>query len=160
MRRIKSPVINPRSGVVSCTLIILLASCGCVERTLTVTSNPPGALVYLNDQEIGRTPLKRDFVWYGTYDVVLRKEGFRTVKAAASVIAPFYEWVPFDLVAEILPIPLKVHRNLNYVLTPEAPTTQSNAELLDRATEFRGQLQSSHYPPTQPASQPVKTETK
>ena len=32
---------------------------------MTIHSNPEGALVYLNDQELGRTPLTRDFpaIW-------------------------------------------------------------------------------------------------
>ena len=30
---------------------------GCVQRTITVNSDPQGALVYLNDIEIGRTPV-------------------------------------------------------------------------------------------------------
>ena len=64
-------------------LILLMAALGgCVERTMTFQSNPPGALVYVNNQEIGRTPMRRDFTWYGNYDVVLRKDGYETLKTA------------------------------------------------------------------------------
>ncbi len=64
------------------TLIISLAVLaaaagltGCVERTITVTSDPSGALVYLNDTEIGRTPVTVPFTFYGTYDVRLEHDG-------------------------------------------------------------------------------------
>src|SRR5437016_3013952 len=82
------------------SLLTLLTLCligGCVERTLTVQTNPPGALVYLNDQEFGRTPVTRDFLWYGNYDVEVRKEGYRTIKTHQWLVAPAYQWVPFDL---------------------------------------------------------------
>ncbi len=42
---------------------------GCVERTVTITSEPDNALVYLNDEEIGRTPVTVSFTFYGVYDV-------------------------------------------------------------------------------------------
>src|ERR1700689_2659659 len=70
--------------------IVILSALGggCVQRTLTVRSDPDGALVYLNDQEIGRTPLARYFTWYGVYDVELHKEGYQSIKTTAAVIAP------------------------------------------------------------------------
>ena len=47
--------------------------------TARVQSDPPGALVYLNGEEVGRTPLAHDFLWYGNYDVELRSEPGRGV---------------------------------------------------------------------------------
>ena len=48
---------------------------GCIERLITVRSQPPGALVYLNDEEVGRTPVTVPFKFYGVYDVRLEHEG-------------------------------------------------------------------------------------
>src|SRR4051812_4161464 len=82
------------SGAI-CTLFAALLLClagGCVERELVVESAPDGALVYMNDQEVGRTPIRRDFQWYGTYDVVVRKEGYETLRAQTPVIAPPWLW--------------------------------------------------------------------
>ena len=56
---------------------LLGAGCG-VERTLQVNSDPPGALVSLNGEEVGRTPMRKMFLWYGTYDLELRKDGYLT----------------------------------------------------------------------------------
>lgn len=49
---------------------------GCVERTISITSDPSGALVFLNDEEIGRTPCEASFLHYGTYDVRIVKDGY------------------------------------------------------------------------------------
>src|SRR4051812_21539996 len=56
-----------------CSLFAFLLS-GCVHRVVTVQSDPPGALVYMNEEEIGRTPVSKEFLWYGNYDMVLRKD--------------------------------------------------------------------------------------
>lgn len=55
-------------------LLLLLPLTACVERTISITSTPSGALVHLNDQEVGRTPLTVPFTYYGVYDVRLEHE--------------------------------------------------------------------------------------
>jgi hypothetical protein len=130
-------------------LFLLAATPGCVEQILTVESNPPGALVELNGQEMGRTPVTRHFTWYGVYDVTLRLENYQTLKTTAKVIAPIYQWVPLDLISELLPIPLKDHHVVKYTLTPAPPAIEPGPGILDRADELRQQLESSHYPTTQ-----------
>ncbi|MGD0465022.1 MAG: PEGA domain-containing protein [Tepidisphaeraceae bacterium] len=137
-----------RIGLVCCIAPVFAGTGGCVERILTVQSNPPGALVYLNGQEMGRTPVQRDFTWYGTYDVTVRCEGYQTIKKPEPVIAPFYEWVPIDLVAELLPIPLKDHHTLTYNLQPMPAATEASPGLMTRAEQLKGELESSHFPPT------------
>lgn len=52
--------------------VTLLSLTGCIERKITVGSDPSGALVTLNDEEVGRTPITVPFVWNGDYDVILR----------------------------------------------------------------------------------------
>ena len=37
--------------------LAILQGCG-VQRTLQIESDPPGALVYLNGDEVGRTPMR------------------------------------------------------------------------------------------------------
>jgi len=121
---------------------------GCLERTIAVQSAPTGALVYLNDREIGRTPIQRDFTWYGTYDVTIRKDGYRTIKTTAPVIAPWYEFPPIDLIAELLPIPLKDHRYLNYDMEPLPQGMVDSAGMVQRAEEMRSQLEDTRLPPS------------
>ena len=106
---------------------------------MTVQSDPPGALVYLNGQEVGRTPLTRDFVWYGTYDVALRKEGYETRKAKTRVIAPWWQFPPIDLLAEFNPLRPTDRRTLSYTLT-RSDRKADPAGLLDRAEQLRKRM--------------------
>lgn len=125
--------------------IALLAATGCVRRQLSVTSEPAGALVYLNDREAGRTPFTTDFVWYGTYDVVVRKEGYEPLNAKSRVLAPWWGWPPFDLFAEMMPWhPTDLHK-LHYKLAEAQPL--STEALVERALNLESKL-----PATQPAT--------
>jgi len=135
-------------GLLGCIAVLAAVTGGCVERILTVQTNPPGALVQLNGQEMGRTPLSRDFTWYGVYEITVRRDGYQTIHTSAKVIAPIYEWIPLDLISELLPIPLKDHHILSYDLTPAPPASGPSPGILTRAAELKGQLESSHYPPT------------
>ncbi|MDW8261495.1 MAG: PEGA domain-containing protein [Phycisphaerales bacterium] len=124
--------------------LFLLLTAGCVQRSLSIDSDPPGALVYLNGQEAGRTPFVKDFTWYGTYEVVVRKEGFQTLRIREPVIAPWWQWPPFDLFAELFP--LKDERTLKYTLAPAADATIDLDAILSRSQELQGKLESSRAP--------------
>lgn len=128
--------------VPACAMLLILLG-GCVQRTLTVRSDPPGALVYLNGREVGRTPVTRRFMWYGDYDVILRKEGYETLKTHSWVVAPIYQWPPIDLFAELLP--LKDRQVLTYTLQPASTQPADTQELVSRAEEMKGMLRSGKY---------------
>ena len=118
-------------------LTSLLALTGCVERTLTIRTEPPGARVMLNDEEVGVSPVRVSFLWYGDYDILLRKEGYQTVKTNHIVEAPWYQWPPFDFVAETL-IPTTIHDDHvlpTFVLDPAVSPPAD--EVVQRATELR-----------------------
>ena len=66
--------------IILITALTIISLNGCVERFITVTSKPAGAIVWLNDEEVGVTPVTVPFTWYGEYGVVLRKEGYQTLK--------------------------------------------------------------------------------
>lgn len=133
-------------SVVSITICLFMAGCG-VERTMLVESDPPGAIVYVNDQEFGRTPLRRDFIWYGNYDVVVRAEGYETLKTNAWVVAPWWQWPPFDLFAEVLPFRPKDQRSLKFSLEPASTQPVDPDQILARAAEMEGMLESSRVKP-------------
>lgn len=127
-------------------LVLVIVGTGCVQRKLTVTSEPSGALVYLNNVESGRTPFTTDFTWYGDYDVVVRKEGFKTITTKKKIAVPWWGIPPFDLIAEITPGQKIDQHKLNFTLTPVEELSAS--AVLDRAVQLRKQL-----PATQPAAQ-------
>ena len=120
-------------------LAILLVLGGCVERTMKIDSDPQGARVLLNDEEVGVTPAKLSFLWYGDYDVILRKDGFETLKTHYRLDPPWYQYPPFDLIAECL-IPATIrdaHVLPTYELKPMAVSPIE--EIAERANEARRQ---------------------
>ena len=114
---------------------------GCVERKLTVTSEPSNALVYMNGKEIGRTPIETDFLWYGNYDLQIRKEGYQTLKTESQLTAPWWQWVPIDLFAELMPWHPTDRKSLHYTLTETPPTDTSAETLIDNATELKSRIE-------------------
>ncbi len=121
-----------------CLVLAVVAFTGCVRRTIRITTEPPNALVFLNDQEVGRSEVSTDFLWYGDYDVVIRKEGYETLQTNWVIKPPWYQTMPLDFFAEVLwPGYLHdVHAN-HYDLTPRQ--LPSSDEVVQRALETRGQ---------------------
>jgi len=104
-------------------LVLLLLFCvaivsGCLEQTLTVTSEPEGALVVISDKEVGRTPLTIDFTWYGDYEVIIRypEKGYDTITTNANISPKWYTHVPLDLFADMMPWTIHDKRYLHYKL--------------------------------------------
>jgi len=135
--RIQSSKFEKALGL-ALSLTLLAGSAACVRRTIKITTEPPNARVFLNDQEVGRSEVTTDFLWYGDYDVTIRKEGFTTLQTNWEIKPPWYEWIPFDFFAEVLwPGQLHDQHEQHFVLQPAESPTQE--ELLQRATEMRDQ---------------------
>ncbi len=115
-----------------CTLS--LGAIGCVERTVSIDTDPPGALVWLNDREVGRTPLTVHFVYYGTYDVRLELDGYEPMMTFGDARAPLWDMPGPDFVAELSPIPLRSEIHWHYVMQPLDEDTDA---LVERARELR-----------------------
>ncbi|HUW19074.1 MAG TPA: PEGA domain-containing protein [Sedimentisphaerales bacterium] len=84
------------------TLVAVSFFAGCVERRLTINTEPQGAIVVLNDEEVGTSPVTVSFEWYGDYNVEIRKEGFATLKTHRKLQAPWYDALPFDFFAQVI----------------------------------------------------------
>ncbi|HEX8341966.1 MAG TPA: PEGA domain-containing protein [Tepidisphaeraceae bacterium] len=123
---------------------------GCVERRMTITSDPPNALVYLNGEEIGRTPIERDFLFYGNYDVVVRKEGYETLKTSRQVKAPWWQYPPIDLFAELLPWHPTDRQSISVAMTPAKPSDAPPEEIVGRANALRTLIEGTSAPTTRP----------
>ena len=113
---------------------LLLSTTGCISRSLTIKTEPPGALVYVNDDLKGTSPVTYDFMWYGWHRVTLRKEGYERLEDRRLLRAPIHFWIPFDLAMELLPFPIRDRRTWQYPLTPAAvPPAPVPPELLGEA---------------------------
>ena len=123
-------------SIVVTVIAATATSVGCVRRTLVITTEPPNALVFLNDQEIGRSKVSTDFLWYGDYDVVIRKSGYQTLKTHWKIKPPWYQFVLIDFFSEVL-WPAHIHdmHTRDFVLDPqELPTSE---EIIERAVDVR-----------------------
>jgi hypothetical protein len=129
---------RPRLFLAIATLVLVWPfTGGCVERTMKIQTRPPGALVIVNDEEVGVSPVKFSFLWYGDYDIILRKAGYQTLKTHYRVDAPWYQWPPFDLVAEtMIPTMIRDEHELPPFALEPAETT-GVADVVERATELR-----------------------
>ena len=88
--------------LLSVYLILILFAGGCVERKLTINTEPQGAVVTLNDEEIGQSPVTVSFNWYGDYNVRISKEGYETLKTHRALKGPWYDNFPFDFFAQVI----------------------------------------------------------
>lgn len=119
---------------------------GCLERKIHVTSEPPGATVFMNDVEIGRTPVTTGFSYHGVYDVRLRKEGSEPLSTHQRALEPIWEIPPFDLAAIALPITFTKQHTWHYDLAPSPPADP--AGLIARARDLRAQVPSGQATPS------------
>lgn len=122
-------------------LLLLVMSCllsvGCVQRTISITSDPPGALVYLNDEEVGRTPVTVPFTFYGVYDVRMEAEGYQPLWTEQKAKAPWWETPGIDLIAETQPN-AKAELKWHFTMQEQAAPEDVDADkLLDHARQLR-----------------------
>jgi hypothetical protein len=121
-----------------------IAMTGCygqVQRTLTIESEPGGALCWLNDNEVGHTPVTVPFTWYGTYGVRLEMPGYEPLVTEAVVKAPAYEWIPLDLAFETVVPGVHYDTHAYKFVMKKAEPTDADA-LRKRAEGFRKQAKS------------------
>lgn len=136
-------------------LLLLLWQTGCVHRRLTIRSNPPGAVVYIDDYPVGTTPCSVSYTYYGTRKVRLVRDGYETLTVMQRIPAPWYEWFPLDFISEnVVPIEIRDQRTLDYNLVQQrmVPTE----ETLRNAEQLRSQVNGARIPGA-PVSGPVST---
>jgi len=128
-----------RRWVIALCLVAILTS-GCVERRLTINTQPQGAVVVLNDQEIGVSPVTVSFNWYGDYWVRAGKDGYETLNTHRKLKAPLYDHPPLDFFAEILwPGRIVNAYEWTFDLSPKVSPTRE--ELIETGESLRTQLQ-------------------
>ncbi len=114
--------------------LVFASLVGCVKRTISISSNPSGALVWVNDREVGRTPVEFEFLYYGEYDLRLEKEGHEPIMTTRWAKTPVWELPVVDLFAEVV----APDRESNVYWEFELQPRNDNADLLlYRAKRFR-----------------------
>lgn len=123
-------------ALIFCILIGCMALPGCVHRRMTITTNPPGALVMMEGEEVGYTPMAMDFTYYGTREITLIKDGFQTKTVMQKVKAPWYQRGPLEFATDNFALhKINDRHEFHFDLDPLAPT--SNQDLRSRAEQLR-----------------------
>ncbi|OHB52080.1 MAG: hypothetical protein A2Y10_11145 [Planctomycetes bacterium GWF2_41_51] len=118
-------------------ILCFISSCfylGCVERKLTIVTEPAGALVSLNDEEIGVSPVTVGFEWYGDYNIRLAKEGYLTTSTHRNLQRPLRDKFPFDLLDDMFRTRVDEY-TWNFKLEPYQQPDKE--ELIDQAVQLR-----------------------
>lgn len=115
--------------------VLLGSTTGCLRRRMTINSNPPGAVVYVDEQRIGRTPVSTDFTYYGTRNIRLEMEDYETLHVQQPVAHPWYELPPFDFFSETFSAgEVKDQHTFTYNMTPKM--LESDERILERANQL------------------------
>jgi hypothetical protein len=146
------------SGAVTACLVLAtgaaLLATGCVQRRMTIRSNPPGALVYVDDYQIGTTPVSTDFVYYGTRKIRLVKDGFDTLTVRQPVPLPWYQVFPLDFVTEnVVPWEIRDERVIDLAMVPSQPVAPET--VVARAETVRAAAQATVPRPAPPPPPPA-----
>lgn len=110
-------------------ILATLTACG-GTRILTVDSSPQGALVRLDEDVIGRTPLEYTFEHFGRRRLSLYLPGYRTYSDKLFLETPWHATFPIDIFTEIL-LPLQLGYEKSVTITLEPDDGKTVYETLD-----------------------------
>jgi hypothetical protein len=117
---------------------LLLTQSGCVSRRLTIRTDPPGALVRVSGENIGFSPVSKDFTYYGTYEVELVKDGYETAKVYQKIKPPWYQRFPLDFVSDNF-LPFRVTNRNEYLYRMKPKVVVPDDDILGRANGLRSE---------------------
>ena len=121
-------------------LALAAAAClltGCVSRRLTVRSEPPGALVEIDGEAVGFTPVSVDFTYYATREIRLSKGGYETLTVQQPIKPPWYQVPPLDFVSDNFLLGKHVTDRHEVSYTMQRQRIEPGSSLLDRAQNVR-----------------------
>jgi hypothetical protein len=122
-------------AVIACGVMLLA---GCVERKLTIVTEPSEAVVWLNDEEIGLTPVTVNFNWYGDYNIRIEKPGHEILNTHRLLERPAHDRFPLDFFAEVI-WPGTIEDSYTWTFDL-GPFQQASAEeLIEQAHHMRDQ---------------------
>ena len=133
---------------------IIFVSAGCVTRTITVKTNPSNALVYIDNELEGESPVTIPFTYYGTRKIMIEKrdgDGRLTherMTAFEKIRAPVYEWFPLDFFSEMVwPREIEDDHILSYDLVKlnPPPIKEQQEKLLKNAEELRQRVNAPDF---------------
>lgn len=108
---------------------------------MIVRTGPPGAVISVDNQVIGTSPAATSFTYYGTRDIRIERDGYRTETIRRNIRPPWYQLPGLDFVSETLwPGEIRDDRIIDVELVPDELATVD--EVVGRADALRGQSRS------------------
>ncbi|GAB5403642.1 MAG: hypothetical protein Aurels2KO_18730 [Aureliella sp.] len=116
---------------------------------MTIRTNPPGAMVYVDKQKIGQSPISTSFTYYGTREVEVVADGYRTERVLREIKPTWWQFPGLDFITETLwPFELRDERVIDIAMVPARQKTPE--ELLANGESMRVQASQASVvvPPT------------
>ena len=114
---------------------------GCVKRRYTIRTDPPGALVYVNGEEVGTTPVSRGYTYYAPREITIVSDGYKIEKIIEPFPAPWWDNGLTDFFSEnLLPVTLRDEREFTYKLTPQVNPLPDDVLVRAKALRQQGQV--------------------
>ncbi len=115
----------------------LAVAAGCVKKSFGVRTEPPGATVYLDGLELGKTPIDYvPFDFYGTREIAVYKDGYLGEKHLVKIDSPWYEYFPVDIFSDLI-IPWKIVDRRQYYFELTRTVAVEDAVLMRNAETTR-----------------------
>ncbi len=127
-------------------VIVLFLFSGCVTRTITIRTNPSNALVYVDNELVGESPVEIPFTYYGTRKITIEKRDgdgkliYERKITFEKIKRPVYEMFPLDFFSENLwPFGIQDNHILNYDLVELKPLSRKEQQkrVIENAEELR-----------------------
>lgn len=141
IRRWRYALLAPPGHWLKISLLVLtvfgtLTFTGCVQRRLIIRSQPEGAFVTVDNQPVGHTPVPVPYTYFGTREVQLEKDGYKTVKVRERIRPKWYDKFPLSFFSNnFAGREIRDERMLDFQLEPKTQVEENR--LLDRANELR-----------------------
>lgn len=124
-----------RASAAACAALVLLAA-GCMQRRMTIVSNPPGATCFVDGVQIGKTPVSHDFTYYGTREIRLVRDGYETLTVLQPMSTPWYQVPPLDFFSDNLALgEVRDERVYRYDMQPAVQEPFDN--IIERGEQLR-----------------------
>jgi len=109
---------------------------GCVDRRYVVTTNVPGAQVFVDGTAIGPAPVDNRYDYAGWREMRAVAPGYEPTVRRVQFKPRWYDYPGLDLFAEVIwPFRIEDVRRVDLILEPQQP--QRNDELQMKAEELR-----------------------
>ncbi len=86
---------------------------------MSIRSDPPDAFVFVDGNNVGKTPLETKFTWYGKVNLVVEKPGFKTIESISNLPVSWYQVFPLSIIVDVfVPWNTKDRREFSFKLEP------------------------------------------